>query len=174
MELFQEILPTVHPRRQQHQQIRLIRSLTFSSIKSSVVVSSPFFSFFSPFRCSRRQELNCRALVELESNRKIPPFSNFPTFRKSRKQKGASDAIFIFTKQDWNPCVNKTLVAILQLLTVHVCSKTVGWMSTYVSIGKYSTFSSNFFIGLLAWCCNSCSQTYKWFTQGVTMPSKWQ
>ena len=83
MELFQEILPTVHPRRQQHQQIRLIRSLTFSSIKSSVVVSSPFFS---PFRCSRRQELNCRALVELESNRKIPPFSNFPTLEPKKRR----------------------------------------------------------------------------------------
>ena len=129
----------------------------------------PLGPHFFPFFLSLSHS-NCRA----ESNRKIPPFSNFPTFRKSRKQKGASDAIFIFTKQDWNPCVNKTLVAILQLLTVHVCSKTVGWMSTYVPIGTHSTFSCNFFIGLLAWCCNSCSQTYKWFTQGVTMPSKWQ
>ena len=85
MELFQEILPTVHPRRQQHQQIRLIRSLTFSSIKSPVA-SSPFFFFFSPFRGSRRQELNCRALVELESNRKIPPFSNFPTLEPKKRR----------------------------------------------------------------------------------------
>ena len=100
-------------------------SVWFDIIFTHVRISfrSPFFPFFS----LSLSHSNCRA----ESNRKIPPFSNFPTFRKSRKQKGASDAIFIFTKQDWNPCVNKTLVAILQLLTVHVCSKTVGWMSTY-------------------------------------------